>query len=121
MDADAWGEIINGANTFGRIAEILLRQQRSVIIGWTDGRCTHHDVLFTYHPLREGQLQGGLRGGGYLFVRIMRRGAFGFALQENALSPDYVQEKLNVQGETAFATATGALLMRRCSLHIPKS
>lgn len=105
MNHDAWGEIINGPGTVDTIARGLLYEKRSVIIGWTDGRTTHHDVMFTLEPFSHGNLQGGLHGIGYLYVSIMRIGAFAFQLVDHPLSPDYVSEKLRVGGETASALA----------------
>ncbi len=105
MDRDAWGEIINGPGTIDAIVHALLYEKRSVIIGWTDGRATHHDVMFTLEPLSHGNLQGGLRGVGYLYVSIMRIGAFAFQLIDRPLSPDYLSEKLRVGRDTAFALA----------------
>lgn len=91
---DEWQEVVNGPETYIAIASELLDHQ-CCIVGWTDGKMTHHDVLFTLSPKAFGSLQGGLRGEGYLFVSIMRRGSFAFAVRDhNNLHPDYVAEKL---------------------------
>lgn len=102
---DQWNEVINHRDTYSEIAGYL-NQGHSVIVGWTDGRGAHHDVLFCKSPTKEGRLQGGLDGGHNLYVAVMRRGAFGFNIDDDKeLHPDYVGEKLNVEGDTAIALA----------------
>lgn len=105
MDMDSWREVINGPQTINTIATLGVHYHIPVVIGWTDGRATHHDLLFAYSPQAFGRLQGGLRGYGYLFVSVMRMGAFGFEVKPGPLHPDYVAEKLHVGGDTAFALA----------------
>lgn len=98
MDKDEYDEIINGENTYKEIAN-RLKQGQAVIIGWTDERSTHLDILFTYHIYKEygNHLQRGLRGN-ELFISIISIGAFGFDVN-NEKYPGYIGEKLNLIGE----------------------
>lgn len=99
MNRDIYDEIINGENTYREIAN-RLKHGQSVIIGWTDERSTHLDILFTYHIYKEyrNYLQRGLRGN-ELFVSIISIGAFGFNVNNNQKYPEYIKEKLNLTGE----------------------
>lgn len=93
MNKDQYGEIINGENTYKKIA-YLLKSGHSVIIGWTDEEHTHYDILFNLNVVKEGTLQGGLRWND-LFVSIMRKGCFGF-LTDGQKESGYVGEKLGL-------------------------
>lgn len=108
MDTDSWGEIINGPNTFEEVAREL-HQGRTVALGWTDGRCTHHDLFLSRHPVLHGLLQGvhpsAQQSTNLLLVSVQRVGAFAFVLDGSELFPDYVGEKLNIRGDTAVALA----------------
>ena len=99
MNKDKYGEIINGNKTYLEIADAL-NAGTSVIIGWTDERYTHLDLLFGYMAYREGMLQRGLRGN-ELYVSIISLGAFGFDVKDREIHEGYISEKLNVHGETA--------------------
>lgn len=106
---DAYGEIINGYETYEAVAE-QLRQWQSVAIGWSDGVATHYDILFTLSPVIVGRLQGIhplAQISSLLFVSILRKGAFAFSvhLDPDKLHPDYVGEKLFVGGSTAARLA----------------
>ena len=109
-DFDAWSEVVNGPHTYAAIAESL-QTRGSMIVGWTDGHSSHHDVLFTLCPSSRGQLQGGLRGGSDLFVSIMRRSCFGFDIASIApRHPNYVAEKLGLQTRSVTTEALAELL-----------
>lgn len=96
MDHDSYGEIINGPKTYKEIAYKLLAHE-PVIIGWTDEKYTHLDLLFTYNCYKEGMLQRGLKG--YeLYVSIISFGSFGFDIEKAEKSPGYISEKLNITG-----------------------
>lgn len=98
MNKDQQGEITNGEATYGAIAEALTGIG-AIIIGWTDGDGIHYDILFTRFPLFEGTIQGGTEQD-YLFVSIMRVGAWGFRVDlPQSLHENYVKEKLGVQGD----------------------
>lgn len=97
MDFDNYGEVVNGENTYNRITENLINF-RSVIIGWTDEKYTHLDLLFNYIPYKKGMLQRGLRGN-ELYVSIIGNGAFGFDIGDSDKAGGYIAEKLNIGGE----------------------
>ena len=93
MNTDEYGEVINGFKTYETIVE-KLRQDKSVIIGWTDEAYTHLDIMFTVKPYKEGTLQGGLRWTD-LFVSIMGKCAWGFIPDEEK-DEGYIAEKLRL-------------------------
>lgn len=97
MNKDEYGEIINGYDTVINIAN-KLKKGKSAIIGWTDEKYTHLDLLFNYKTYKEGMLQRGLRGN-ELFVSIIGWGAFGFDVRDREIHESYVSEKLNMHGE----------------------
>lgn len=97
MDRDKYGEIINGICTYTEIVN-KLKDGQSVIIGWTDERYTHLDLLFNYRAYKGGMLQRGLRGN-ELFVSIISIGSFGFDIKDREISAGYIAEKLNIHGE----------------------
>lgn len=100
MDHDEYGEIINGEGTYQMVAEEL-RENSAVLLGWTDQQGTHFDVLLKFTARVHGNnIQGGVRGTD-LFVAIMRRGAFGFELENEDTHAGYYDEKLGGgMGET---------------------
>lgn len=97
MNNDKYGEIINGIETYTEIADRLI-EGTSVIIGWTDEKYTHLDLLFNYRPYKDGMLQRGLRGN-ELYVSIISLGAFGFDVKDREIHKGYILEKLNIHGE----------------------
>lgn len=110
VNTDTWGEVVNGPDTVRTIVDGLTNGW-PVVIGWTDGRVTHHDVLFTIVRDIHGQLQGihpvaQRIPSSILFVSVMRVGAFGFVMEHGAKFDDrYVAEKLGIGGATAEALA----------------
>lgn len=97
MNKDEYGEVINGEETYKDIV-CNLQNGNSVIIGWTDEKYTHLDLLFNYKTYKNGMLQRGLRGN-ELFVSIMSIGAFGFDVNDDEKRSGYIAEKLNIYGE----------------------
>jgi len=95
VDMDEWREVVNGEHTYHQIA-VDLNMRAAVIVGWTDDRSTHYDILFTLRPAQQGSLEGGLCGPTNLFVSIMGRGCFGFRVGEHELHGDYIAEKLGL-------------------------
>lgn len=94
---EEYGEVINGEGTYMGIAEEL--KGNAVLVGWTDRRATHLDILFTLTALPYGtNIQGGIRPRTDLFVSIMRWGAFAFEIKEGDVHPGYVNEKLGNRG-----------------------
>lgn len=92
MNYDNFEEVINGPETYARIAEIINRDG-SVLIGWTDGDMTHLDILFTSGVTGFGHFQGGVNPSD-IFVSIMRKGAFGFESNSADTHAGYYNEKL---------------------------
>ncbi len=106
MDKDQYGEIINGIYTYREIAE-RLKKGESVIIGWTDEKYTHLDILFAYGAYKEegNYLQRGLRSND-LFVSIIGLGSFGFEVTKQEKARGYISEKLNLKGEFTLSKFT---------------
>lgn len=100
-------EVINGPLTFHAVAQHL--SHGSAILGWTDGHGTHFDVMFTLAPFPAGSMMGGIKMFGYLYVSIMRVGAFAFRIDLPDTEAGYYGEKLHIEGgndnETLVALA----------------
>lgn len=97
MNKDKYEEIINGEETFQKIAKELLSYGRC-IIGWTDEGYDHRDILFTYRPHKYGNLQRGLRWT-YLFISIIDYTSMGFLIEDNTDNTkhlNYIKEKLRL-------------------------
>lgn len=98
MNFDSWNEVINGEQTYEKIAETLLDTGKC-IIGWTDGEYDHRDILFTYQPKHlGGELQRGLRWC-YLYVSIIDQTSMGFLMEtktDNTKHESYLMEKLRL-------------------------
>ncbi len=100
MNQDKYNEVRNGEKTYEEIAKSLMNND-AVLIGWTDEAPdvgTHFDILFTRKAVKDGVVQGGVRGGD-LFISIMRLGAFGFKIENTDTSPGYYAEKLGFTGD----------------------
>ncbi len=98
MNDDEYDEVVNGQYTYKRIAKTLLDTGKC-IIGWTDEKYDHRDILFTYCPKHlGGGLQQGLRWC-YLYVSIIGYSCMGFLIEKNSNNKKdigYLQEKLNL-------------------------
>lgn len=98
MNKDNYEEVINGNETFERIAKEL-KETGKCIIGWTDQKYDHRDILFTYKPKHlGGTLQRGLKWC-YLYVSIMGHSCMGFLIEadrDNRKDPSYLKEKLKL-------------------------
>ena len=98
MDYDEYGEVINGSDTYKRIATNL-RTGGKTLIGWTDQQGTHFDILFCFGAMAYGNnIQGGIAPKRDLFVSIMRWGAFAFAVERADTHWGYFEEKLGSRG-----------------------
>lgn len=87
-----YGEIDNRPENFDGIAADVLAHH-AVVVPWIDGCGTLYDVQFSL-PKVVGPLGSGNRDG-MLFVSILGRGAYGFAINgTGTLAPDYLDEKL---------------------------
>ena len=107
MDKDKYNEIINGINTYREISHVI-RMGRSVIIGWTDEKYTHLDILFSLNPYKEEKnyLQRGLRAINELYVSIIGFGTFGFDIGKDEKESGYISEKLQINGEPTVEKLT---------------
>ena len=92
MNKDSYHEIINGPDTFIDIADYL-KNGNACLIGWTDQKGTHLDVLINLGSIKHGQCQRGIRGN-ELFISVMGWGSFGFDVNHNQTMSQYVAEKL---------------------------
>lgn len=106
MDKDEYGEIINGIYTYREIANNL-KKGKNVIIGWTDEKYTHLDILFSCGAYKEHEniLQRGLRSND-LYVSIIGLGSFGFITDKGEKAKGYISEKLNLKGEPTLSKCT---------------
>lgn len=96
-----FADVVEGPDTCKSVAEEIKRRG-SVLVGWNDQEMTHHDILFTLKPRHFGNIQGGIRPETYLFVSVMRIGAFAFSVHRDApLFYDYVDSKLGGIGHPA--------------------
>ena len=102
MNTDSYGEVINGEETYKKIAQELIDTGKC-IIGWTDQGYDHRDILFTYKPEHlGGDLQRGLRWC-YLYVSIMSYSCMGFLIESdsnNIKDNGYIKEKLNLHNNS---------------------
>lgn len=98
VNEDSYQEALNGYKTYKAIAKELLEYGRC-IIGWSDGKYDHRDILFTYRPHKYGNLQRGLRWT-YLFVSIIDYSSMGFLIEDgdcdNTKHVSYLKEKLRL-------------------------
>lgn len=97
MNIDKYGEIINGIDTYEKVAKTLYEEGKC-IIGWTDQEYDHRDIMFTYKPKQYGTLQRGLRWC-YLYVSIMSLSCMGFLMEsdaDNRKHNNYIKEKLRL-------------------------
>lgn len=95
MIIDEYEEIINGKETFDSIADIL-KDGRTVLIGWTDGRFDHRDIFFSYQTTNQyGNIQRGIKKN-YLFVGIVDFSFTGFK-PDSTKHYGYILEKLRLE------------------------
>lgn len=98
MNKDNQNEVINGEETYQDIADNV-QGCGATIIGWTPQDGSHYDVLFARFPIFEGTIQGGIQAD-YLFVSVMRVGAWGFRTDlESSVTGTYIKEKIGLQGD----------------------
>lgn len=98
MNFNKYDEIINGKETYKKIAKELLFRE-TIGIGWTDGESTHLDIIFKL-GLNEkfGSFQRGIKQD-YLFVSIIDHTSYGFRV-DTIKDVGYVQEKLRMNNDT---------------------
>lgn len=95
---DNYGEVINHQQTYMAIGQAL-NNKEAVVIGWSDGEGTHHDIFFKLGATVMGRLHGGLRDRD-LFVSISRVGSFAFDPHGSSTEHRYISEKLNIDDDT---------------------
>lgn len=95
---DEYGILKTSSESCAIIASLINNNGR-LLVSWTDEEGTQLDILFTTldqrisHPL--AQPQGGIKSD-YLFVSIMRMGAFAFEINKSFTHPNTYAEKLGV-------------------------
>lgn len=99
IDKSKYDEIINGNYTYKKIARDL-KNNKSVIIGWTDEEFTHFDIYFSLKNINQyGNLQRGIKKSD-LFVGIVSWSFYGFKTDTQKYE-SYICEKLRLnQSET---------------------
>jgi hypothetical protein len=107
MKYDDYGCVISAQETVDGIADAL--RDGPVLIAWGDqNKTTQYDILFSYNVRAFGQVQGGLRAS-YLFVSIMRLGAFAFEVPSRTgqLHHAYIAEKLHIKSQQTAREIAG--------------
>lgn len=97
LELNMYGEVENSKKNYKDIADILSKN-RTIGIGWTDGKDSHFDILFKYGlDYKIGTFQRGIRSD-YLFISIIGWTSYGF--RTNSLKDSsYIIEKLGINGE----------------------
>lgn len=98
MNKDIYGEVINGKETYKEIAK-LLKDGKTVGIGWTDELSIHLDIIFKLGlDVKENYFQRGIKQDN-LFVSIIDYTSYGF-MPDTIKAVTYIQEKLDMRNET---------------------
>lgn len=98
MKYSEYNEVINDNMTYDSIAYDLVINKFAVLIGWTDEKYDHRDILFSFKPRKYGYLQRGYNNC-ILYVSIMNTSCSGFLIESNADNRkhnNYIKEKLNL-------------------------
>ena len=92
MNITQYHEVINGENTYKKIAA-LLNQDNNVIIGWTDGLFNHYDILLVYKvSFIVGALKQCVKEDD-LYVNIISIGSYNFNIKD-IYSSNYIAATL---------------------------
>ena len=95
---DDYGEVLNGKSTYKGIAK-LLKDGKTVGIGWTDMLGTHLDIIFKLGlDVKFGNFQRGIKASD-LFVSIIGFTSYGFKT-DSIKEGTYIQGKLDMRDET---------------------
>ena len=97
MNSDIYEQIINGEETYIKIAHDLLNNE-TVGIGWTDELYTHFDIIFKLGFTKYGPFQRGIKSD-YLLVSIIDHTSYAFKT-DSIKQGTYIQEKLRLNNET---------------------
>lgn len=92
MNYNEYEEVINGEKTYKKIAKEL-NNDKCVLIGYSDEKFTHYDILFKYAVEKYGQVQRGLKVF-YLYMSIIGLGAFAFRTDKK-IYESYIQQNFN--------------------------
>ena len=94
MKYNDWGEIVNHLGTYKDIAKWILLEGKC-IIGWSDDKYDHRDIMFTLCPkYLGGGLQRGLKEN-YLYVSIIDDCCMGFIINKDT-KEGYIREKMHL-------------------------
>lgn len=97
MDYDTYAEVINGENTYRKIAYDLLNGEATGI-GWTDEKKIHLDIIFKLGiENKAGMFQRRIKQND-LFVSIIGHTSYGF-VPGSIKEGTYIQEKLGIYDE----------------------
>lgn len=97
LELNMYGEVENSKKNYKDIADILSKN-RTIGIGWTDGKDSHFDILFKYGlDYKIGTFQRGIRSD-YLFISIIGWTSYGFRT-DSLKDSSYIIEKLGINGE----------------------
>ena len=91
-------EILNGKITYKVIAQNLINR-KPVLIGWSDGRHVHKDILFTYKPKKIGGISKSIKDSDF-YISIISDNSYGFLIEDkidNRKDISYIREKLNLE------------------------
>lgn len=112
------GLVINSDKNFATLASDLF-YGTPVVLNWTDGMGSVHNVLLSCSPNRIGA-PGGIvdSGGPKLWVGVAGLSTYAFSVGNGYLAPDYVAEKLKVSGGTARELAKMLTAVRNRLSHL---
>lgn len=97
LELNMYGEVENSKKNYKDIADILSKN-KTIGIGWTDGKDSHYDILFKYGlDYKIGTFQRGIRSD-YLFISIIGWTSYGFRT-DSLKDSSYIIEKLGINGE----------------------
>jgi hypothetical protein len=111
MKQDDYGCVVSSQETVDAISDTL-RAGSPVAIAWGDqNKTTQFDILFSWNARGWGNLQGGIKAETYLFVSIMRLGAFAFDVckRPEQLHHEYIAEKLLIGSSRSAREVAGLI------------
>ncbi len=96
MNYNEYNEVINGNDTYRKIAEAL-KKGEAIGIGWTDEIYTHLDIVFKLGIEKYGCFQRGIRSD-YLYISIIDHTSYAFRT-DSVKHEGYIMEKLRINDE----------------------
>ena len=100
---DKYGTVYNSKKTYKYLAGYV--RYCPIFVAWTDQEGTQLDLLLVVKPDIMGIVQGGLHDAD-LLVAVMRKGAFGFDVNNLETHPAYVAEKLGIDNDNTCKKLT---------------